>query len=137
MGFHKPQGITSKPMPHYVAREQKDLVASVIDPYLIENERYEIHGIYNTKDAIIGITGNQSLGRLIVTNLRLIFWPDYLGYPHLAVDYESIYDWETTWMFNYRGIFFYTGGHRHMFGTHKSAAKEIIKKLDSKKRRNQ
>jgi hypothetical protein len=124
MGFHTPIGIAEMLMPHYVAREQTELVESIIKPFLIANEHYVRHGLYNTKDKFISVTNGQSLGRVIVTNLRLIFWPDDYMYPHLAVDFESIYYWESTWMFNLRGIFFFVEGQRYMFDTHKSAAEK-------------
>ena len=135
VGFHTPVGIPEKLMPHYVAREQKELVAEVIAPFLQVNEFYVIHGIYNTKDQLISVTGQQSLGRLIVTNTRLIFWPDNYMYPHIAVDFASIDNWEIQWMFNSRGLFFFVDGQRHMFGTHKTAAKVIINSLGPEKQR--
>jgi hypothetical protein len=135
MGFHTPKGIPEKIMPHYVAREQKELVASTILPFLQENEVYVTHGLYNTKDRLISVRGGQSLGRLVVTNQRLIFWPDNFAAPHLAVDFESMYDWEIQWMFRLRGLFFFVDGQRHMFGTHKTAASVIINSLGSEKKR--
>ena len=135
MGFHTPRGTSEAVMPHYVAREQKDLVASVIAPYLEQGESYVIHGLYNTKDKLISVTGGQSLGRVVVTNQRLIFWPDNFAAPHLAVDFESMYHWEIQWMFKLRGLFFFVDGQRHMFGTHKTAASVIINSLGSGKKR--
>ena len=135
MGFHKPVGVTQKDMPHFVAREQRELVAEAIGPFLEEDECYVTHGIYNTKDKFISVTQNQSLGRLIVTNRRLIFWPDHFKQPHLAIDFESIYDWEVARVFNSRGIFFFVENQRYMFGTHKTAAAVIIELLGPDKKR--
>jgi hypothetical protein len=135
MGFHTPVGTPEKVMPHYVAREQREVVAEVVAPFLQENEYYVIHGIYNTKDHLISVTGHQSLGRIIVTNTRLIFWPDNYIYPHLAIDFESIGNWELQWMLNSRGLFFFVDNQRHMFGTHKSAAKVIVDSLGPEKQR--
>lgn len=135
MGFHTPVGIPEKIMPHYVARGQKELVASIIVPFLQDDEVYVTHGLYNTKDRLISVNGGQSLGRLVVTNQRLIFWPDDYLYPHLAVDFASMYDWESQWMFKLRGLFFFVEGQRHMFGTHKTAANVIINSLGAEKKR--
>ena len=136
MGFHTPHGLKQKDMPHFVAREQKELVAEVIGPFLEEGEFYVTHGIYNTKDKLISIKSGQSLGRLVVTNMRLIFWPDKYPQPKLAVDFASMYDWEITSMFNSRGIFFFVEGQRHMFGTHKTAANTIVETLGADKKRS-
>ena len=95
-GFHVVDGPNLSRLPKYVP--QKDYASTIISNFLLTGENYIWDGVYNSKGYPISTRSNtQSMGRLFVTNQRLIFWSDDLDKPHLAVFYSDIESWKTNW----------------------------------------
>lgn len=94
--FHVPNGPISGNLPKII--QDKEMSASLIAPYLLEGEFYSWDGPYNTKDQILRTRPGQSMGRLYVTNLRLLFWSDDATKPQIGLFYEDIQGWKTSWM---------------------------------------
>lgn len=118
--FHSLSGPDSGYLPKIVP--SKDISAGFIAPYLLESEFYSWDGPYNTKEQPIATRPGQSMGRLFVTNQRLIFWSDDLPRPHVGLFYEDIQGWKTNWMpMKSRGVIAMVGGRKIVFAANSSA----------------
>ena len=121
-GFHKVNGPNLGRLPKYVP--QKNDAMQAISPYLIKDEKYVWDGVYNTKDAQLSTRyGNaQSMGRVFVTNFRLMFWSDDYDKPHIGVFYQDITSWKTNWMpMKSRGVIMYVSGRKIIFAANSTA----------------
>lgn len=101
----------------------KDDAATLIDNFLMAREVYVWDGVYNTKDNQLSTrVGTQSMGRVFVTNTRLIFWSDDEDKPHIGVLYNDIESWKTSWMpLKSRGVIMYVGGQKVIFAANSTA----------------
>ena len=128
--FHVPNGPDYGYLPRIVPN--KDLSAQFISPYLIENEFYSWDVPYNTKDKTLATKPGQSMGRLFVTNFRILFWSDDLPKPHVGLFYEDIQGWKTSWMpLKSRGVTAIVAGRKIIFAANSSAienAERLMKK---------
>lgn len=128
--FHVPNGPISGNLPKII--QDKEMSASLIAPYLLEGEFYSWDGPYNTKDQILRTRPGQSMGRLYVTNLRLLFWSDDATKPQIGLFYEDIQGWKTSWMpMKSRGVVVFVGGRKVIFAANSTAienAERFIKK---------
>ena len=128
--FHAPNGpdvgFLRKIVPN------KDVSAQLISPFLIKDEFYSWDGPYNTKDSVLSTQLGQSMGRLFVTNLRILFWSDDLPKPHVGLFYDDIQGWKTSWMpMKSRGVIAIVAGRKVIFAANSSAienAERFIKK---------
>lgn len=96
----------------------------LISPFLLADEEFLYDGVYNTRDANISTRhGNaQSMGRMVVTNLRLIFWSDDFDKPHIGAFYSDITFWKTNWMpLKSRGVVMNIGGRKVIFAANSNA----------------
>lgn len=119
-GFHVPNGTDVGYLPKIVPN--KDVSAQLISPFLIEDEFYSWDGPYNTKDSVLVTRPGQSMGRLFVTNLRLLFWSDDSPKPHAGLFYEDIQGWKRSWMpMKSRGVIAIAGGRKVIFAANSSA----------------
>ena len=118
--FHVPNGPEVGYLPKIVTN--KEMSAQLIAPYLIEDEFYSWDGPYNTKESVLATRPGQSMGRLFVTNLRLLFWSDDLPKPHVGLFYDDIQGWKTTWMpMKSRGVIAMVAGRKAIFAANSSA----------------
>lgn len=118
--FHSPHGPDFGYLPKVVPN--KDVSASLITPYLLEGEFYSWDGPYNTREKLIATRAGQSMGRLFVTNQRLIFWSDDLPKPHVGLFYGDIQGWKTNWMpLKSRGVTVIVNGRKVIFAANSSA----------------
>lgn len=118
--FHVPNGPDYGYLPRIVPN--KDLSAQFISHYLVENEFYSWDGPYNTKDKALATKPGQSMGRLFVTNFRILFWSDDLPKPHVGLFYEDIQGWKTSWMpLKSRGVIVMVAGRKVIFAANSSA----------------
>jgi hypothetical protein len=127
-GFHSISGPDFGFLPKIFT--DKSLAPQCLDAYLLEDEHYAWDGPYNTKEMMIATRLGQSMGRLFVTNKRLIFWSDDLPRPHIGVFYSDIDGWKTTWMpLKSRGVYLVTGSRRYLFAANVTAVKTAEKFL--------
>ncbi len=118
--FHAPNGPEVGFLPKIVP--DKNVSAQLIAPFLIEGEVYSWDGPYNTKDPVLKTRPGQSMGRLFVTNLRLLFWSDDTSKPHAGLFYDDIQGWKTSWMpMKSRGVIVIVGGRKVIFAGNSSA----------------
>ena len=120
-GFHNVNGSSIGRLPKYMPN--KDDAALLIDNFLMAGEVYVWDGVYNTKDNQLSTrVGTQSMGRVFVTNTRLIFWSDDEDKPHIGVLYNDIESWKTSWMpMKSRGVVMYVGGQKVIFAANSTA----------------
>ena len=120
-GFHNVNGSSIGRLPKYITN--KDDAATLIDNFLMAGEVYVWDGVYNTKDNQLSTrVGTQSMGRVFVTNTRLIFWSDDEDKPHIGVLYNDIESWKTSWMpLKSRGVVMYVGGQKVIFAANSTA----------------
>jgi hypothetical protein len=120
-GFHNVNGSSVGRLPKYMTN--KDDAATLIDNFLMAGEVYVWDGVYNTKDNQLSTrVGTQSMGRVFVTNTRLIFWSDDEDKPHIGVLYNDIESWKTSWMpLKSRGVVMYVGGQKVIFAANSTA----------------
>ena len=112
--FHAPDGPEVGYLPKIV--RDKDVSAQLISPFLIENEFYSWDGPYNTKDPVLVTRSGQSMGRLFVTNIRILFWSDDAVKPHVGIFYEDIQGWKSSWMpMKTRGVIAIVAGRKIIF----------------------
>jgi hypothetical protein len=129
--FHSPIGPDVGLLPKVMV--DKNLSMQYVYPFLLEGETFAWDGPYSTRDSALSTRMNKSLGRLFVTNLRLIFWSDDLPKPHAAVFYEDIQGWKTNWMpLKTRAVFAIIGGRKVLFAANTSAVKNAERYLNSK-----
>lgn len=100
----------------------KDVSIALISPYLIEGEHFVWDGPYNTKEYPIATRPGRSMGRLFVTNLRLLFWSDDTPKPHAGIFYDDIQGWKTSWMpMKSRGVILIVNGNKTIFAANSTA----------------
>ena len=118
--FHVPNGPEVGYLPKIVPN--KDVSAQLISPFLIENEFYSWDGPYNTKDPVLATRPGQSMGRLFVTNFRILFWSDDATKPLVGIFYEDIQGWKTSWMpMKSRGVIVIVAGRKVIFAANSTA----------------
>ena len=125
--FHQITGPNVGILPKHTG--SKDFGARVIQTFLIEGESYSWDGPYNTRDFPVAVRKGQSLGRVFVTNKRLIFWPDEELKPNVGLFFKDIQGWQSQWLpMRSRGVRLVTGNRQFMFAAAKTAVKnaEII-----------
>jgi hypothetical protein len=120
-GFHNVNGSSIGRLPKYMPN--KEDAAVLIDNFLMAGEVYVWDGVYNTKDNHLSTRrSTQSMGRVFVTNTRLIFWSDDEDKPHIGVLYNDIESWKTSWMpLKSRGVVMYVGGQKVIFAANSTA----------------
>jgi hypothetical protein len=128
--FHEPLGAPFGIIPKIMS--DKDKSAQVINSFLLKNEFYAWDGPYNTKHHILATRPGQSMGRLFVTNNRLLFWSDDLPKPHVGLFYQDIQGWKTSWMpLKSRGVIVIVAGRKVIFAANSTAidnAERFIKR---------
>jgi len=118
--FHTPNGPDAGYLPKSITNKQ--VSAQLISPFLTEDEFYSWDGPYNTKDQVLVTRPGQSMGRLFVTNLRLLFWSDDLPKPHVGLFYGDIQGWKTSWMpLKSRGVIAIVAGRKVIFAANSTA----------------
>jgi hypothetical protein len=118
--FHIPKGPEAGRLPKIIPN--KDLSAQLISAFLIEGEFYSWDGPYNTKDSVLATRPGQSMGRLFVTNLRILFWSDDSPKPHVGLFYGDIQGWKTSWMpMKSRGVIAIVAGRKVIFAANSTA----------------
>jgi hypothetical protein len=110
----------------------KDVSIALLTPYLNTGEHFVWDGPYNTKEIPLATRSGQSMGRLFVTNLRLLFWSDDSPKPHVGLFYTDIQGWKTSWMpMKSRGVIVIVNGRKTIFAANSTAienAERYIKK---------
>jgi hypothetical protein len=128
--FHVPIGPNVGRIPNIIPN--KDFAAQLIYSFLVEGEIYVWDGPYNTKDRALVTRPGQSMGRLFVTNKRLLFWSDDVVKPHVGLLYDDIQSWKTTWMpLKSRGVTAMIAGRKVLFAANSTAienAERFIKR---------
>ena len=128
--FHEPLGAPVGIIPKIIPN--KDTAARLVQSFLLKDEFYAWDGPYNTKDRILVTRPGQSMGRLFVTNNRLLFWSDDLPKPHIGLFYSDIQEWKTSWMpMKSRGVIVMVAGRKVIFAANSTAienAERYIKK---------
>lgn len=118
--LHVPAGPELGFLPKIIGDKQASL--NLITPFLFEGEQFSWDGPYNTKDPLISTRRGQSIGRLFVTNARLIFWSDDSTKPHAAVFYDDIQGWKSSWMpLKSRAITMFVGNNKILFAANSTA----------------
>jgi hypothetical protein len=121
-GFHQVEGPSLGRLPKFMP--QKSDAMLLVDPYLMEGEKYVWDGVYNTKDPQLSTRYGtaQSMGRVFVTNFRLMFWSDDENKPHIGVFYRDITSWKTNWMpMKSRGVIMHVSGRKVVFAANSTA----------------
>jgi hypothetical protein len=121
-GFHRVDGPSLGRLPKYMSQKNDAII--LIAPYLMDGERYVWDGVYNTKDPQLSTRygSAQSMGRVFVTNFRLIFWSDDEDKPHIGVFYSDIESWKTNWMpMKSRGVIMYVSDRKVIFAANSTA----------------
>jgi hypothetical protein len=128
--FHSPAGPEVGQLPKIIPN--KDISAQMIKPFLLEDEFYSWDGPYNTKDPMLVTRPGQSMGRIFVTNLRILFWSDDLPKPHVGLFYEDIQGWKTSWMpMKSRGVIVIVDGRKCIFAANSSAIENAERFINS------
>jgi len=129
--FHSPVGPEFGYLPKVIP--SKDVSANLITPYLLVEEFYSWDGPYNTREKLIATRPGQSLGRLFVTNQRLLFWSDDLPKPHVGLFYEDIQGWKTNWMpLKSRGVTVIVNGRKVIFAANSTAVENAERYIKRK-----
>ena len=129
--FHAPEGPEVGYLPKIIAN--KDVSAQLISPFLIEEETYAWDGPYNTKDRVLVTRNGQSMGRLFITNIRILFWSDDLPKPHAGLFYDDIDGWKTSWMpLKSRGVIAIVGGRKVIFAANSTAIENAERFINGK-----
>lgn len=129
--FHEPLGPSVGILPKIIPN--KDTAARLIQSFLIKNEFYAWDGPYNTKDYILVTRPGQSMGRLFVTNKRLLFWSDDLAKPHVGLFYSDIQGWKTSWMpMKSRGVIAMVAGRKVIFAANSTAVENAERFINGK-----
>jgi len=121
-GFHEVNGPSLGRLPKYMP--QKNDAMLLIAPYLMDGEKYVWDGVYNTKDSQLSTRYGtaQSMGRVFVTNFRLMFWSDDENKPHIGVFYRDITSWKTNWLpMKSRGVIMHVSGRKVIFAANSTA----------------
>ena len=62
------------------------------------------------------------MGRIFVTNLRILFWSDDVTKPHVGLFYDDIQGWKTSWMpMKSRGVIAMVAGRKVIFAANSTA----------------
>jgi hypothetical protein len=132
-GFHEVSGSRGGRLPKYMPNRED--AAQLIDGYLMRGEEYIWDGVYNTKDQNLSTRrGTQSMGRVFVTNTRLIFWSDDEDKPHVGVLYNDIESWKTSWMpLKSRGVIMYVGGQKVIFAANSTTMEHATRYIETAK----
>jgi hypothetical protein len=132
-GFHEVQGSRIGRLPKYMPN--KDDAALLIQGFLQAGEVYVWDGVYNTKDNQLSTRrGTQSMGRVFVTNQRLIFWSDDEDKPHIGILYADIESWKTSWMpLKSRGVVMYVGGRKVIFAANSTTMEHATRYIGATK----
>lgn len=118
--FHEPLGPSVGRLPKLMPN--KETAALLIQSFLLKDEFYAWDGPYNTKDYILVTRPGQSMGRLFVTNKRLLFWSDDTAKPHVGLFYSDIQGWKTSWMpMKSRGVIAMVAGRKVVFAANSTA----------------
>lgn len=118
--FHEPLGPPVGMIPKIIPN--KETASRLIQSFLIKDEFYAWDGPYNTKDRILVTRPGQSMGRLFVTNNRLLFWSDDSPKPHVGLFYTDIQGWKTSWMpLKSRGVIAMVAGRKVIFAANSTA----------------
>ena len=118
--FHAPNGPDVGYLPKIVPN--KEVSAQLISPFLMQDEFYSWDGPYNTKDPVLMTRPGQSMGRIFVTNLRILFWSDDVTKPHVGLFYDDIQGWKTSWMpMKSRGVTVIVAGRKVIFAANSTA----------------
>lgn len=118
--FHVPVGPNFGSLPRIIPN--KEYAAQLIQSFLQDGEIYAWDGPYNTKDPVLATRHGQSMGRLFVTNKRILFWSDDLPKPHIGLFYGDIQGWKTSWMpLKSRGVIAMVGGRKVIFAANSTA----------------
>ena len=130
-GFHNVNGSSIGRLPKYMPN--KDDAALLIDNFLMAGEVYVWDGVYNTKDNHLSTRrGTQSMGRVFVTNTRLIFWSDDEDKPHIGGLYNDIESWKTSWMpLKSRGVVMYVGGQKVIFAANSTTMEHATSYIET------
>ena len=129
--FHEPLGPSVGILPKIIPN--KDTAARLIQSFLVKNEFYAWDGPYNTKDYILVTRTGQSMGRLFVTNKRLLFWSDDLAKPHVGLFYSDIQGWKTSWMpMKSRGVIAMVAGRKVIFAANSTAIENAERFINRK-----
>jgi hypothetical protein len=128
--FHVPIGPNVGSIPRIIPN--KDFAAQLIYSFLVKGEIYVWDGPYNTKDRALVTRPGQSMGRVFVTNKRLLFWSDDVLKPHVGLFYDDIQSWNTSWMpLKSRGVTAMVAGRKVLFAANSTAienAERFIKR---------
>ena len=128
--FHEPLGPSVGILPKIIP--DKDTAARLIQSFLVKSEFYAWDGPYNTKDYILVTRPGQSMGRLFVTNKRLLFWSDDLAKPHVGLFYSDIQGWKTSWMpLKSRGVVAMVAGRKVIFVANSTAIENAERYIKS------
>ena len=128
--FHAPNGPDTGYLPKIIPN--KDVSAQLISTYLIEDEFYSWDGPYNTKDSVLVTRPGQSMGRIFVTNLRILFWSDDLPKPHVGLFYDDIQGWKTSWMpMKSRGVIVIVNSRKTIFAANSTAIENAERYINS------
>jgi hypothetical protein len=130
-GFHNVNGSNIGRLPKYMPN--KEDAAVLIDNFLMAGEIYVWDGVYNTKDHHLSTRrGTQSMGRVFVTNTRLIFWSDDEDKPHVGVLYNDIESWKTSWMpLKSRGVVMYVGAQKVIFAANSTTIEHATRYIET------
>jgi hypothetical protein len=129
--FHSPNGPEIGSLPRIIPN--KDISSQLIQPFLMDGEHYSWDGPYNTKDPVLVTRPGQSMGRIFVTNLRILFWSDDLPKPHVGLFYEDIQGWKTSWMpMKIRGVIVIVNGRKTIFAANSTAIENAERFINGK-----
>jgi hypothetical protein len=129
--FHEPLGPFVGVIPRLIPN--KDFAAKLVQPFLLKDEFYSWDGPYNTKDRILVTRPGQSMGRMFVTNKRLLFWSDDVHKPHVGLFYADIQGWKTSWMpMKSRGVIVIVAGRKVIFAANSSAIENAERFINAK-----
>lgn len=118
--FHAPSGAEVGFLPKVIPN--KDVSSQLVSTFLIEGEYYSWDGPYNTKDPVLATRPGQSMGRIFVTNFRILFWSDDSPKPHVGLFYDDIQGWKTSWMpMKSRGVIAIVNGRKIIFAANSTA----------------
>ena len=130
--IHMPSGPETTMLPKYFG--SREMSKTAILPHLEDFEIYIWDGVYNTKDARLAYSQfGQSLGRLYVTNQRLLFWPDKSTKPYRAVywlDIEKVNKIRLPLTTNLFGFEILSSDKKAIFATTRIVARQIKPFLD-------
>ncbi len=127
--FHVVDGPSIFLLPKHT--RSKEFGAQVIQDFLLEEEIYSWDGPYNTKQSPIATHSGQSLGRVFITNKRLVFWADEQFKPHVGLFYKDIQGWKSRWMpMSSRGVIMVVNNKQYIWAAAKTAVRHAEKRIN-------